>query len=41
MAAEKDVESFSADWQTAKAFTLKVADAMPAEGYTFKPQPGM
>jgi uncharacterized damage-inducible protein DinB len=30
---------FLKHWQTAKEFTLAVADAMPAEGYDFKPNP--
>ncbi len=32
---------FQARWQKAKDFTLKVADAMPAESYDFKPRPEM
>ena len=40
-AAEKDLEVFQARWEKAKAFTLQVADAMPAEGYEFKPRPEM
>jgi uncharacterized damage-inducible protein DinB len=30
---------FAKHWQTAKEFTLAVAEAMPAEGYDFKPNP--
>ena len=30
---------FVKHWQTSKEFTLAVADAMPAESYTFKPNP--
>jgi uncharacterized damage-inducible protein DinB len=40
-AAGKDIEVFLARWEKAKAFTLQVADAMPAEGYGFKPKPEM
>jgi len=40
-AAGKDVQTFSDHWESAKAFTLKVADAMPADGYSFKPKPDM
>ncbi|HKW97100.1 MAG TPA: hypothetical protein VJN43_05160 [Bryobacteraceae bacterium] len=29
----------SKHWRVAKEFTLSVAEAMPAEGYDFKPQP--
>lgn len=28
-------------WETGKTFTMKVADAMPAEDYSFKPTPPM
>jgi len=41
MAAEKSVESFVARWAASKAFTLAVANAMPAESYDFKPQKEM
>ena len=40
-AAGKDLEVFLARWEKAKAFTLQVADAMPAESYDFKPKPEM
>jgi uncharacterized damage-inducible protein DinB len=30
---------FAKHWQTAKEFTLAVAEAMPADGYDFKPNP--
>jgi len=40
-ASEKDVSVFSARWEKAKAFTLEVANAMPAESYDFKPKPEM
>ena len=32
---------FADRWNKAKAFTLQVAEAMPAENYTFKPTPEM
>ena len=39
-AAETDVKGiFARHWQVAKEFTLGVAEAMPAEGYDFKPNP--
>jgi len=34
-------EEFGADWQTAKAYTLEVANAMPAEKYDFTPGAAM
>ncbi len=40
-AASKDIEVFLDRWQKAKAFTLQVAGAMPADAYTFKPKPEM
>ena len=40
-AAGKDVDAFSDHWESAKTFTLKVADAMPADAYDFKPKPDM
>jgi uncharacterized damage-inducible protein DinB len=40
-AAGKATASFSDHWESAKAFTLKVADAMPADSYDFKPKPDM
>ena len=40
LAAENDAKTvFANHWQTTKAFTLAVADAMPAESYDFKPNP--
>lgn len=32
---------FGADWEVAKAYTIEVAEAMPAEKYDFKPTPEM
>jgi len=40
-AAGKDLEIFRQRWEKAKTFTLQVADAMPADGYDFKPRPEM
>jgi uncharacterized damage-inducible protein DinB len=38
--AETDAKAmFLKHWQIAKEFTLAVADAMPAEGYDFRPNP--
>lgn len=34
-----DMSEFVHDWQISKQFTLEVANAMPAELYTFKPNP--
>lgn len=34
-----DINEFLQDWKTSKQFTLDVANAMPAEFYTFKPNP--
>jgi uncharacterized damage-inducible protein DinB len=34
-----DMVEFVHDWQISKQFTLEVANAMPAESYTFKPNP--
>lgn len=40
VAAENDPKTmFAKHWQVAKEFTLAVAEAMPAEGYGFKPNP--
>jgi uncharacterized damage-inducible protein DinB len=40
LAAENDSKAiFAKHWQVAKEFTLAVAEAMPAEGYDFKPNP--
>jgi uncharacterized damage-inducible protein DinB len=40
MAAENDSKViFAKHWQIAKEFTLAVAEAMPPEGYDFKPNP--
>jgi uncharacterized damage-inducible protein DinB len=38
--AESDFKAlFAKHWQISKEFTLAVAEAMPAEGYDFKPNP--
>jgi uncharacterized damage-inducible protein DinB len=34
-----DMSEFVRDWQISKQFTLDVANAMPAEFYSFKPNP--
>ncbi|HJT90110.1 MAG TPA: DinB family protein [Bryobacteraceae bacterium] len=39
-AAESEIEVFAAHWRKSKDFTLKVADAMPAESYDYKPFAG-
>jgi uncharacterized damage-inducible protein DinB len=40
VAAENDFKAiFARHWQTTKEFMRAVADAMPAEGYDFKPNP--
>src|SRR5438105_1799385 len=40
LAADNDFKAtFIKHWEAAKAFTLAVAEAMPAEGYDFKPNP--
>ena len=40
LGAENDCKAmFAKHWQTAKEFTLAVADAMPPEAYGFKPNP--
>ena len=36
-AADKEIEIFVDHWKKSKAFTLKVAEAMPAEEYSYKP----
>jgi uncharacterized damage-inducible protein DinB len=36
-AAEKEIEIFTDHWRKSKTFTLKVAEAMPAENYDYKP----
>lgn len=36
-AGKKFSEEFGPDWETARAYTLEVANAMPAEKYDFKP----
>ena len=36
-AADKEIEIFVDHWQKSKDLTLKVADAMPAENYDYKP----
>lgn len=38
---KKFAEEFAPDWETAKAYTLEVANAMPPEKYDFKPTPDM
>jgi uncharacterized damage-inducible protein DinB len=35
----RDMPEFVHDWQVSKQFTLDVANAMPAEFYSFKPNP--
>ncbi len=40
-AASKSAAVFLERLEKAKAFTLQVADAMPADAYTFKPKPEM
>lgn len=37
MSSVLDMSEFAHDWQISKQFTLEVANAMPAEYYTFKP----
>ena len=40
IAAENDSKAiFAKHWQTAKEFTMAVAEAMPPESYGFKPNP--
>ena len=40
VAADNDSKAiFTKHWQIAKEFTLAVAEAMPSEGYDFKPNP--
>ena len=34
-----DMPEFVKDWEISKQFTMEVADAMPAEFYSFKPNP--
>ena len=41
LAAEKGIDSINERWAAAKAFTMLVADAMPADSYDFKPKPEM
>ena len=36
-AADKEIEIFVEHWKKSKALTLKVAEAMPAENYSYKP----
>jgi uncharacterized damage-inducible protein DinB len=38
-AAEPQIDIFVAHWKKSKDFTLKVAEAMPAENYDYKPFP--
>src|SRR5580692_11530445 len=40
-AAEKANESIMARWNQSKAFTMQVADALPADSYDFKVKPEM
>ena len=35
-----DMQEFVQDWKQSKQFTIDVANAMPAEFYNFKPNPG-
>jgi uncharacterized damage-inducible protein DinB len=39
--AQVNKEQMIADWQRAKAYTKTYLDAMPADGYSFKPTPEM
>jgi uncharacterized damage-inducible protein DinB len=34
------MDEFVTAWKASKAYTIAVAEAMPAEGYSFKPTPG-
>jgi uncharacterized damage-inducible protein DinB len=36
-AADKEIEIYTDHWKKSKALTLKVAEAMPAENYDYKP----
>lgn len=36
-AADMQIEIYTSHWRKSKAFTLKVAEAMPAENYSYKP----
>jgi uncharacterized damage-inducible protein DinB len=36
-AADKEIEVLTDHWRKSKTFTLKVAEAMPAENYDYKP----
>jgi uncharacterized damage-inducible protein DinB len=36
-AADQQIELFTEHWKKSKALTLKVAEAMPAENYAYKP----
>lgn len=36
-AADKEIDILAEHWKKSKALTLKVADAMPAENYDYKP----
>jgi uncharacterized damage-inducible protein DinB len=38
-AADLQIEVYTSHWRKSKAFTLKVAEAMPAENYAYKPFP--
>src|SRR5580658_5764348 len=37
MAADKEIEIYTDHWRKSKDLTLKVAEAMPAENYDYKP----
>src|ERR1700744_6070307 len=39
-AADKEIEVFVEHWKKSKDLTLKVAEAMPAENYDYKPYAG-
>ena len=41
VSAQSNKEQMIADWQRAKAYTKTYLDAMPADGYSFKPTPEM
>src|SRR5579884_4323554 len=38
-AADREIEVFTDHWRKSKDLTLKVAEAMPAENYDYKPFP--
>jgi uncharacterized damage-inducible protein DinB len=41
VSAQVNKEQMIADWQRARAYTKTYLDAMPADGYSFKPTPEM